>query len=195
MLITIAYHVEDFQISGEPGWVNSEHYDIEAKVDGTRTMQEINGPMLQALLADRFKLKLHGESKESPVFFLTVAKSGSKLKAGACLTRDSGTPVPAGQRQSAYCGYMGIGDNTLRATGIPIEALTGALSNILKRKVLDKTGMTGNFDVGLRWSENSADGVPSIFTALEEQLGLKLESGKAPLDILLIDHIEKPSEN
>jgi uncharacterized protein (TIGR03435 family) len=205
LLMQIAYKVEDFQIVGAPGWIDSERYDIEAKAEGTPSRQEIIGPMLQALIEERFKLAMHGETRDLPVYFLTVAKSGSKLKSEPCLTREPNQPIPPGTRQSAYCGYGGIGDGTLRATGAPIEVLANFLSNILKRKVLDKTGLSGDFDVNLKWAPDlstpgnnpstTADAGPSIFTAIEEQLGLKLESGKAPIDVLVIDYVQRPSEN
>jgi uncharacterized protein (TIGR03435 family) len=200
LLIQRAYQVEDFQISGEPSWINSENYDIEATTNPETSRQDMTGPMLQALLEDRFKLAVHGETKDSAVYFLTPVKTGLKLTVGSCLTREPNTPVPAGRRQFDYCGYFGIGDNNLRATSTRMETFANVLSMIMKRKVLDKTGYTNEFDAILKWTPDlsattNADASPSIFTALEEQLGLKLESGRAPIDILVIDHVEHPSEN
>lgn len=122
MLINRAYKVEDFQIVGAPSSINSEHYDIEARTDGTATGQEINGPMLQSLLEDRFKLVAHRETKELPVYLLTVAKNGLKLTEGKCLTMEPNSRPEPGQRQSAFCGYRGIGNNSLRATSIRMES-------------------------------------------------------------------------
>jgi uncharacterized protein (TIGR03435 family) len=199
-LIQLVYNVQPFEISGEPDWINSERYDIEAKAGPSRSRQEIIGPLLQALIEDRFKLKVHGETKDSPVYFLTVAKGGPKLKAGSCITRDPNAPNMPGQRQSAFCGFFGMGDNSLQATSTTAEVLARELSGILERRVLDRTGYTGEFDVRLKWSADlnaapTTDSGPSIFTAIEEQLGLKLESGRAPIDVLVIDHVEHPSEN
>jgi uncharacterized protein (TIGR03435 family) len=203
MLISRAYKVEDFQILGAPGWINSEHYDVDARTDGTATGQEINGPMLQSLLEERFKLVAHRETKDLPVYLLTVAKDGLKLTEGTCLTREPNSRPEPGQRQSAFCGYMGIGNNNLRATSIRMESLVGALTNILKRSVIDKTGFSRNFDVTIRWRDETApnpgaaatDEFASIFTALEEQLGLKLESAKGPVAVLVIDSAERPKPN
>jgi uncharacterized protein (TIGR03435 family) len=204
LLIQVAYKVQDFQIIGAPAWIDSERYDIEAKAEGALSDQT-GGPMLQALIEERFRAAMHGETRDLPVYFLTVAKSGSKLKAQPCLTREPGTPVPPGQPQSAFCGYMGINGGSLEATGAQMQVLASFLSGILKRKVLDRTGLTGGFDVKLKWTPDlgtpgntpapSPDGGPSLFTAIEEQLGLKLESGKAPIDVLVIDHIDHASDN
>jgi uncharacterized protein (TIGR03435 family) len=207
VLIQRAYKVRDFQIIGAPAWVNSERYDIEAKADGNPTRDDINGPMLQALIEERFKAVVHGETRDLPVYFLTVAKSGSKLTATSCLKREPNTPVPPGPPQQAYCGDLTMGPGIVKATGIRTQLLADALSGILKRKVLDTTGLAGEFDVNLKWTpdfntpdlkqppESAPDGGPSIFTAVGEQLGLKLESGKAPIDVLVIDHIDHASDN
>jgi uncharacterized protein (TIGR03435 family) len=203
MLINRAYKVEDFQVVGAPGWANSEHYDIDARADAA-TAQDINGQLLQVLLEERFKLAIHRETKEFPVYLLTVAKNGLKLTEGQCLTLEPNSRPQPGQRQAAFCGYMGMGNNNLRATGIRMEHLVGALTNILRRTVIDKTGFSGNFDVAIRWREETTtatpaarptDAAPSIFTALEEQLGLKLESSKSPVEVLVIDSVQRPSEN
>jgi uncharacterized protein (TIGR03435 family) len=205
-LIQTAYLVQPFQIIGAPAWIDSERYDIEARAEDAQRSAPI-GPMLQALIEERFKATMHGETRDLPVYFLTFAKSGSKLKASQCITRDPNAPVPPTQPQSSFCGYYRSGYGSLNATGQRIDALTDALSGILKRKVLDKTGLAGKFDVDLKWTpdlntpgikqeqEPPPAGGPSIFTAIEEQLGLKLESGKAPIDVLVIDHIDHASDN
>jgi uncharacterized protein (TIGR03435 family) len=204
-VIQQAYQVQPFQIIGAPAWIDSERYDIEARAEDAQRNEQI-GPMLQALIEDRFKAAVHGETRDLPVYFLTVAKNGSKLKATSCLNREPNAPVPLNQPQSSFCGYIGIGNGSLRGAGLRIEQVAEYLSGILRRKVLDKTGLAGAFDVDLKWTPDistpsvkqetapAPDG-PSIFTAMEEQLGLKLESGKAPIDVLVIDRIERPSEN
>lgn len=205
LLIQNAYKVEDFQIIGAPAWIESERYDVEAKAEGTPSRDQMRGPMLQALIEDRFNAVVHGETRELPVYFLTVARNGSKVRSGPCLTKEANAPIPAGAPQSSFCGYMGMDNGRLESTGTPIQFLAESLSRVLRRKVLDRTGLAGNFDFNLRWTPDistpgdkptpSPDGGPSIFTALEEQLGLKLESGKAPIDVLVIDHIDHASEN
>jgi len=199
-LLTFAYEVRDFQISGGPGWINSDHYDIEAKTDGASAPKQMEEPMLQALLENRFSLKVHRETKELPVYELTVAKSGLKLqptKEGSCITRDPNQQLARGQKQSDFCGFLGMGRGSLDATKGSMPDLAMAFSFILSRTVVDQTGLTEAFDVHLKFApDQSADSAnPSIFTAVQEQLGLKLESGKGPVEVLVIDQVERPSEN
>jgi uncharacterized protein (TIGR03435 family) len=200
-LIQQAYKVQTFQIIGAPAWIESERYDIEARAADTQKKDQ----MLQSLIEERFKAVVHGETRDLPVFFLTVAKNGSKLKSGPCLTREPNTPVPPNTPQSSFCGFFGAGNGSIRGTSQPIENLADFLSRALNRKVLDRTGLAGQFDFDLKWTpdintavnsqEAAPEGGPSIFTAIEEQLGLKLESGKAPIDVLVIDRIDHPSDN
>jgi uncharacterized protein (TIGR03435 family) len=197
MLIQVAYRVQDFQIVGAPAWINSERYDIEATGEGNLDSDQIKAPMLQALIEDRFKAAVHGETREMPVYFLTIAKGGPKLKASQCIPRDPNTPFPPGQPPQSICGFVMLRNGAIRSTGFRLQFLTDNLSGILKRKVLDRTGLADQFDVDLKWTPDLAppDGGPSIFTAIEEQLGLKLESGKAPIDVLVIDHIDHATNN
>ncbi len=159
--------------------------------------------MLQTLLRDRFKLTLHLETKELPIYLLTVAKSGFRLqplKEGDCITFDPNNPArEPGRKPSNFCGNMGIGRGNLDATKASMADLAPLFSVILGRTVVDQTGITGAFSVHLRFAPDevpAADATgPSIFTAVQEQLGLKLESGKGPVEVLVIDSVEKPSEN
>jgi uncharacterized protein (TIGR03435 family) len=185
------------QIEGLPPWADSAEFAIDAKMDDdiaaayaklTRPDQKLAlQQMMQAMLADRFALKAHHENRERPVYELVLAKSGSKLSATA-----GGTP-----------GTFSMGNGMFRGKGVAIDTLVFSLSNQVGRTVVDKTGLTGKYDVDLKWTpddlqgseEKSADPGPSIFTAVEEQLGLKLVSAKGPVDTIVIDHIEKPSEN
>jgi uncharacterized protein (TIGR03435 family) len=203
MLITVAYQVQDFQVSGGPSWMNSDRYDIEAKASedspARQQTQMVQGPMLQRLLEDRFKLAVRREIKELPIYELTVAKSGSKLKAGGCITPDL-KALPSGKKPSD-CGFSVMDNNLIRATQIDMARFIPMLTSWVKRTVIDKTGITSTFDVDLKWNPNeatatpSADTAPSIFTALTEQLGLKLESSKGPVEVLVIDSVSKPTEN
>jgi uncharacterized protein (TIGR03435 family) len=210
------------QVLGGPGWIDSEHYDIAAKAEGNPPATQIYGPMLRALLEDRFKLKVHRETKEVPVYLLTLAKGGAKLqptKAGSCVSSDINHPPPQpapGQPSLRACGNQVTGpDGTFDMYGATLESLSIQLALRLDRDIIDKTGMAGMFDIHLEVSRAdlairavagsevdpsapvvSADSSgPSIFTALQQQLGLKLESGKGPVEILVIDQVEKPSEN
>ena len=204
-LLRWSYWVQDFEIAEGANRIDSDHYDIEAKTDVNSDVQEMRS-MVQGLLQDRFKLVLHHETRELPVYVLTVAKDGSKLKAGACITQEPNTPPAPGQLPSAYCGWSGIGNNNFQGTGIPVTILADYLGAVLKRKVVDKTALAGTFDVSLRWAPDGVStgnptvpstdsGGPSIFTAIQEQLGLKLDSAKGPVEVLVIDQLEKPSEN
>jgi uncharacterized protein (TIGR03435 family) len=224
MLIGLAYKLQDYEISGGPAWINSDGYDVTAKAtDGNIGIDQLR-PMLQTLLEDRFQLKVHRETKDVPVYALLAGKNGPKLpeaKEGGCvaLNPNSGPPpLPKpGQFPPTPCGGFFMGPNHLEGGKIGMEQLTGALANILGRRVIDKTGFKGTFDVKLDFSPegtnlfgrgglgpppgvpaeagNADNAPPSIFTVIQDQLGLKLESQKGPGEILIIDHAEKPSEN
>jgi len=226
MLIHAAYRVEYNQIAGAPSWLNSDHYDIDAKMDSATAdalhkLSEDQGrierqKMLQALLADRFKLAIHRETKELPVYALVVAKNGPKLQeAKPGDTYPNGFKGPEGQPGHGM-SFMN-GNGSLTCQGVPIANLVGLLSLQLGRTVVDKTGLTSKYDFTLKWTPDESQGAmfkgpgsgpqgsasppppdasgPSIFTALQEQLGLKLESQKGPVEILVINHAEQPSEN
>jgi uncharacterized protein (TIGR03435 family) len=209
-LIRNAYKVPDFTISGGPVWMNTDRYDIEAKVEG-----ELRGDdllfVLRTLLEDRFQLKVHRETKEGPVYLLTVAKGGPRLPPSSCVAVDPSRmpPPPApGEKLPEICGLNRGGGSgpsrLLNIVGLRIEepdsaatvpGLTFYFSSILERTVIDKTGLTGRFDVHLEYRPELDGEGPSIFTAVQEQLGLKLESGKGPVETLVIDHVERPSQN
>ncbi len=223
-LIVIAYKIRDFQISNGPAWINSERFDIDAKTEcsnGADAMLQ----MLQALLEDRFQLRYHRETKEGAVYLITSAKNGSRLQAAHCVSFDpNNLPKQIGmsdQERGRQCGGISRSSGTLDGNGMSIEdatgpafqSLTGQLSLVLDRPVINRTGLSGRFDVHLRWNADqalsapqnetgnpnaspSSDQIgPSIFTAIQEQLGLKLEAGKGPVDNFVVDHVEKPSEN
>jgi uncharacterized protein (TIGR03435 family) len=208
-LIECAWDVRDFQLSGGPSWAATDRYDINATKDASAGLSQTR-LMLQTLLEDRFQLALHHDTRESQVYALVAAKGGVKLQASRCVVPPPGPPE---QNVTNVCGGMSSSPHSLRATGISMEELATALSNALQRSVIDKTGSLGKFDVDLQWTADRstpgmmAPGLPptasdsldangkSIFTAIQEQLGLKLESVKAPVEFLVIDRLERPSEN
>jgi uncharacterized protein (TIGR03435 family) len=217
-LIVTAYRIKDSQLSGGPAWIDSEHYDISAKAEGPATPEQLQ-LMMQTLLADRFKLSLRHETKEMPVYALVVAKDGPKLhenkeaeKAREEAKSDAVKPGSA-NAPGAKGQFMRMGRGLLSAQGAPLNTLADSLSRLLGRVVLDKTGLTGLYDFELKWTPDESqaqmfkgpDGGdsapppdasgPTIFTALQEQLGLKLESQKGPVEVFVIDHVEKPTEN
>ena len=200
------------QVINEPAWAGSDGFDIEAKVlpadvpTLAKMTFEQRRTMFQSILADRFKLTVHHETREMPVYVLTVAKGGPKFKETA---PDDPAATPPRRR-----GTM-INNGKITSTDAQISTLVTILSRNLGRTVVDKTGLTGNYDFTLVYTPDDGgvappprppDGSPapaagapdpgaSIFTALQEQMGLKLESTKGPVDVVVIDHIEKPAEN
>jgi uncharacterized protein (TIGR03435 family) len=215
--ITQAYSIKDFQLSGAPAWLMSERYDIEAKAEGNPSMSEML-PMIQGMLEDRLKLKVHRETKEQAVYALVVAKAGRLHEAeGECAPRPSTPPPPPepGKLPAAPCGGFFMFPGHLTGQKVPITQLIDTLSRFSGRIVLDKTNLTGKYDIDLQYTPEQAQlqappgppppgmpplppidpNGPSLFTALQEQLGLKLESQKGPVEMMVIDHVERPSEN
>lgn len=178
-LIAYAYGVREFQIEGASGWVSSDRYDILAKPEGRITDNNAN-EMVQNLLAERMNLKVHEDMKEAPVFALVAAKTGATLHESA----ERGEAV-------AHNGY-----GYMSGRHLSMENLTSMLATQVERPVIDRTGIMGQFDVRLEWVPEDSDASgPSIFTAVEEQLGLKLESQRAPVEIVAIDQVERPTAN
>jgi len=198
LLIEIAYRLKEYQVSGGPDWLNTEHYDILAKAaEGVNPTQEQMGPMLQALLADRFRLKVHRETKDLPVFALVVNKGGPKLKPAAT---NPVAGVASDEHPFADKGsgpMISLGHGVLMGQQMDMKSLADALGMQSDRAVVEKTGITGEFDLTLKWSPEAAQDTSgtSLFTAIEEQLGLKLESTRAPVEVLVIDSAERASGN
>jgi uncharacterized protein (TIGR03435 family) len=215
-LIFTAYGLKfyDEQISG-PGWIGTEKYDIAVKLPPGATKEQFR-QMLQNLLAERFKLVVHGETKEFPVYELVVAKGGPKFKESAALPSSATVPGPGefNRRTDGTAalppGRPGLINSFVnKPTGMiarlearqqPIERLAEMLYNPTNagRPVLDKTGLTGKYDFTLEYDVMRGADNPglSILDAVQEQLGLKLVPAKAPFDVIVVDHAEKvPSEN
>ena len=182
LLLSMAFDVPADQISSKLGWLDTQCYDVDAKPEGDigLSYEEVKAP-LQELLAKRFQLAFHRENKDVSGYALVVAKSGPKLQ----LVKDAST--------SAY-----ILPDGLRSEGMSITMLAGMLSSPVGQQVIDKTGITGNYKIDLKFASSGATDsqYPSVFTAVQEQLGLKLEPQKVRVEMLVIDHLEKmPSEN
>lgn len=219
-LITMAYRIKDFQLSGAPGWLLSERYDVEAKAGAKAGFDDLTA-MLQPLFEDRLQLKFHRETKELPVYSLAVTKPGKLIEAeGECGPPPSGPTLPdPGKLPHGPCGFLFILPGHLVGQKAAISRLADALSRLTDRIVLDKTGLTGKYDINLDYTPELAQfqappggagpgappglpplppidpNGPSLFTALQEQLGLKLESQKGPVESMVIDHVKRPSEN
>jgi bla regulator protein BlaR1 len=220
-LVRFAFQVQDFQLVGGPDWIAKERFDIVAKAehDIAPMPPGTTGPgqlMLRSLLVDRFKLAIHQEKRELPVYALVVARSDGRLgpqlqrstvDCQAIITAQIGRGGPAPMvNDRPQCG-MRNAPGTLLGGGFPLSQLVTALSQFAQRTVVDRTGLTGNFDVELRWTPEQLPAPPpgakplpsidpngpSLFTAVQEQLGLKLESTKDSVDVLVIDHAERPT--
>jgi bla regulator protein BlaR1 len=220
-LIGSAYGLVDDQISGGPSWINSERYDIQAKIDKSvaEDLQKLSPDqrvlertrMLQALLTDRFKLRLHRETKDLPMYELTIANSGSKLQeAKPGDTYPNGLRGPGDRLLGAGVILFTRESGQEVAQAVPIATLVMILSKKLgNRIVVDRTGLTGKYDFTLRWpsvesqpatggqqgSDSPEPPASAIFKAIQDQLGLKLESQTAPVEVLVIDHAERPMQN
>ncbi len=194
LIFRLMYKLTEKQVSGGPDWFNNERYDIDARADHPYNLDDLH-VMFQNLLADRFKLQFHKEPKELPFYALMVDKSGPKMKLNQT-------------EQDFQIPFNCSGFLKCAGTRIPMNYFCWTLSGFLDRPVIDKTGLDKNYDFELRWLPELPQGVskdqippgadldgPTIFTALKEQLGLKLEAQKGPVDIYVIDHAEKPAEN
>jgi uncharacterized protein (TIGR03435 family) len=173
----------------------SDHYDVTAKVPDAAALQDDPSfvktrPLLQSLLEDRFNLRVHRETRQLPIYALVRAKTGGAL--GPRLTRSSIDCA----KEAAKCGFRGGPVGQIAGNAIPNDILMQLLGNATDRIVVDRTGLEGPFDVDLEWSpDQTATDKPSIFTAVQEQLGLKLESATGPVEVLVIDHVERPTED
>jgi uncharacterized protein (TIGR03435 family) len=225
LLLRQAFDVQDFQIVGGPNWLSTDRFDITAKApEGVTTGPEQLRPMLRALLADRFKLVAHTETREMPIYSLVVARADGKLgaklstakvdcEARFSAARRAGGPPPAfpAPGQPMECGFM-MGGGTMNAGGMPMLELARSLSPLVGRIVIDKTGLKDRYDFQLTFAPEGRGfgpgpgpgggeppavdpNTPSLFTALQEQLGLKLESERGPVDVVVIDRVEPPTED
>jgi bla regulator protein blaR1 len=229
ILIRSAYGLplkgSDDRLQGAPGWLSSERYDIEAKMDDETVdaLNKLSGDerkaavqqMVLKLFAERCRFAAHSETRDLSLYTLVIGKNGSKLRED-----DSGAATDDGSARGAKPSgmrMMGRG-GPLVGQGVPISMLVTALAAMTGRTVVDKTGLTGKYDFSLQWSPDDNPGAnllkdsgtgssgdsaapaldsnfPSLFTAIQQQLGLKLEAGKGPVEVIVIDHIERPSAN
>lgn len=196
--IQIAYNLAAFgpnrrqgrrlQILGLPEWAKTDPYEITAKANGDASPDQMYGPMMQVLLEDRFKLKIHREKRETPVYILSIARGGLKIKPtklGSCAAPD---PDNCGSWTASPKPNI-----TMDSRGETMSDFADDLSNFgSDRVVVDRTEMKDLFNIHL---EFSTDAGLSLFTAVQQQLGLRLSSGKAQVEVLVVDHLERPSSN
>jgi uncharacterized protein (TIGR03435 family) len=227
-LIQFAYQVRPFQIEGGPDWIDSVSFDIVAKAEGDVPPAMPGGPpspqmlMLRSLLAERFKLMVHNETKELPIYALTLARPDGKLgpefsqsttdcAAMMKAAMSGGAPPAPIQNDRMLCGLR-IGPGRMDMGGFGLSEFANGLSMLLQRTVVNRTGLNGNYDARMTFSPEQLPGfrmpppgtpgvppidpnAPSIFTALQEQLGLKLDSTRGPVQVLVIDRAEMPVED
>jgi len=201
-LIIFAYDLKDQQLSGGPGWAGSETYDVVAKPEGSASPEQMK-LMMRALLAERFKLTMRRESKELSVYNLVVGKNGPKM---------SESKVDAQGEAGGPRRNTRMGRGLVEGQQMSMATLADVLSKVSGRSVLDKTSLSGSYDLKLEWTPDGSEAQiktgaregeppaaeatgPSLFTAIQEQLGLKLEAQKGPVEVFVIERVEKPSEN
>jgi uncharacterized protein (TIGR03435 family) len=193
VLIRSVYRLKNYQLIGAPAWADNEKWDIDAKSEGKTTGKQRN-EMLGNLLADRFHLQFHRETRELPVYRLVIAKGGVKM-----------TQIKDGEVRPQKPGISNRPSH-LMGWASPVGQLVYFLSgDYLNEPIIDATGLTGNYDFDLKWTpdpnqayqrDEAADpNGPSLFVAIQEQLGLRLEATKGPVEVLIIDHVEHPTEN
>ncbi len=197
MMLQNSFGIRQDIIYGLPSWAGSKRYDIVAKISDADAAslrvltRDDRKNMMMQLIAERFQLKSHIETKELPTFDLVVAKGGIKF-------HETPKTAPEDKRDS-----MHVNNTEMTGYGVQMVSLTKMLEGQVERNVVDKTDLKGNYDLHLKWRREedgptagtTDDPAPSIYTALQEQLGLKLQPSKGPVDTLVIDHIEEPTEN
>jgi uncharacterized protein (TIGR03435 family) len=200
-LVRNAYRVEPFQIAGLPGWANSERYDISAKAAAdTATPDEIR-MMLRALLADRFEVVLRHEVRDLPAYALVATKNGPKLAKAK-----SETCTGKGDLSNPCGGFRIYQRRQMWGNTVTLKQFAGELTYMMERTVVDKTGITGLFDIRVEWTPEHFGPEPgtevkpdeanaTLFTAIQEQLGLKLVSEKAPVEMLIVERVSRPGAN
>jgi uncharacterized protein (TIGR03435 family) len=186
-IVRRAYGSNDLEVVGGPDWMDSERWDITASAVTDKPDVPLE-PMLRALLSDRFTLRAHVETRERPIYELVFARADRRLG-------DKIHPTPVDCRPDADCGSTsarttGVASGTITSVARTMTDIAVSLSTYAGRRVLDRTGLTGRFDAELTWSEDV-----SIFTALQEQLGLKLESQRGPVEVVVIDSVARPVED
>jgi uncharacterized protein (TIGR03435 family) len=196
--IMVAYNLSLKPIVGDPLPGDSDRFDLDAKIDpADMPATPLSSPqlaeMLQPVLADRFQLRVHHETRTRPVYNIVLAKGGLKMK-------ESAAPTPTGTSPES-CYHTSVGNGLRVEHDCTMNDVRNTLEGPSGRYLIDKTGLTGRYDFELRWTPDNTPpdsplaGGPSIFTAVQEQLGLKLESANVPVDVLVVDSAQKPTPN
>ncbi len=199
-VIGLAYRpVQEFV--GGPDWINTERFDVEGRVEGTPTQDQMR-EMLRSLLSDRFQLAVHRESRQMPAYALTVARGDDKLGADLRPVAPCQSPAAPPIASTRSCGGFAVGNGSIRGNGVTMTQLAVELPSATEgRYVVDRTGLDGAFDVSLVWNADglspttTADSAPSVFAAIQEQLGLRLVPITTPIEVIVIDRVERPAGN
>lgn len=211
-IIQVAYGVPEYRLEGGPEWIGSERYDIQAKADRDVPFAQML-PMLRALLVERFKLATHSQTRSMPGYALVLARQdgtpGERLRPadpGCVPSQRPAAPRAFGSRDMPPCGMAITSDRSIRMNGRTLAELATALSQRVGRPVTDRTGLAGRHVIQLDWVPDPRPGAPIdpsaaaapddgvvLFTALQEQLGLKLESERVDVEVVVIDHVERPT--
>jgi len=198
-IVRTAYRLEPFQIAGLPAWANSERFDVLAKAaDSAATIDQIR-PMLQTLLADRFQMTVHRETKDLPIYTMTAAKNGPKLTKAKTADCSDPTRSPCG-------GFRIFKRSQMWGNTVTVKQFAAELTFMMQRSVVDKTGIQGLYDIRVEWTPEHFgpepgtevkpdEANPTLFTAMQEQLGLKLQSDKGPVETVVIERVARPTEN
>jgi uncharacterized protein (TIGR03435 family) len=198
-LVTTAYHLQPFQVSGLPAWASSERFDVLAKAaDSNATIEQIR-PMLQTLLADRFQMAIHHETKDLPIYALTVARNGPKLTKAKTDDCKDPTRSPCG-------GFRIFKRSQMWGNTVTLKLFADELTFMMQRTVVDKTGIQGLYDIRVEWTPEQFGPEPgtevkpeeanaTLFTSMQEQLGLKLQSEKGPVEMVVVDKVARPTGN
>jgi uncharacterized protein (TIGR03435 family) len=184
-LVRNAYQLNEYQLEGGPKWMDSARFNVDAKFPAGPSRNNVP-LMMQALLADRFKLEFHRETKILPEFELVIAKGGPKLQR----LDESNLPIPGSSQ----------GERLIKGSSLPMSTLAAMLISAVGAPVIDRTGLQGKYNFNLAFAPLSGptrddETLPTIFAVLQEQLGLKLAPIKGPIEVLVIDRAEKPAEN
>jgi uncharacterized protein (TIGR03435 family) len=205
--IMVAYNLSEKPILGNPLPGDSDLFDLDAKIDpadlpATPLSSRQLANMLQPVLADRFQLRVHHETRTLPVYNIVLAKGGLKMKESARLAPAApGSPTSAAGTPLRRCFAKSVGNGSRVEHDCTMNDIRNILEGPSGRYLIDKTGLTGHYDFEIQWTpddtpaDSPLSGGPSFFTAVQEQLGLKLKPSTAPLDVLVVDSAQRPSEN
>jgi uncharacterized protein (TIGR03435 family) len=190
-VVRLAYSpIQEF--AGQSGWMDTERFDVLAKAEGNPTRQQLQ-LMLRTLLADRFKLVVHKETREKPAFALVLARPDGKLGPSLRPSDVDCSPANRDRAPQGACGFR-AGPGLISSRSATMGMLAAELI-LIGRLVVDRTGLTGSYDLDLRWTPDEFETSSELITALREQLGLKLEAIRAPMEVIVVDKAERPSEN